>query len=351
MGKNGQNTERRYITGSAVLLILSLGAQTLARTVPGFGNLYAKFVYPLIVGSIGRFSGLFPFAVVEFSAYVLLFYCLLYGIRHIREGKRLLIRGLFLIACLFFLFTFHCGINYYRTPFSKTSGLEVKKSSSEELKSLCLQLTLIVNGLSEAGVNEHLDTGLVKSESVKAMQKLGETYPALSGYYPQPKPFLISQYFSIQQLCGQYMPFTVEATYNRFMPDYNIPHTVCHELSHLRGFMREDEANFIGYLACIGSDNEAFRYSGYLTGWVYATNALAKTDAIAYQEICHLLDQRAWEDLRHNNEFWRRYEGKAAEVANQMNNTYLKMNSQSDGVKSYGRMVDLMLAYDRTKER
>ena len=50
------------------------------------------------------------------------------------------------------------------------------------------------------------------------------------------------------------------------MPYYNIPHTICHELSHLKGFMREDEANFIGYLACIGSDSPDFRYSGYLTG-------------------------------------------------------------------------------------
>ena len=32
------------------------------------------------------------------------------------------------------------------------------------------------------------------------------------------------------------------------MPFYNIPHTICHELSHLKGYMREDEANFIGYL-------------------------------------------------------------------------------------------------------
>ena len=133
------------------------------------------------------------------------------------------------------------------------------------------------------------------------------------------------------------------------MPDYNIPHTVCHELSHLRGFMREDEANFIGYLACIGSDNEGFRYSGYLTGWIYATNALAKADQEAYWEICGQLSEKAWEDLRHNNEFWGKYEGKTAEVSNRMNDTYLKLNSQSDGVNSYGRMVDLMLAYARSK--
>ncbi len=349
MEKRGKSTDKKLIISSAVLLISSFTFQILARTVSGIGDWYAKLIYPVMVGSIGRLSGLFPFAVVEFLSYALILYCLVYGIRHFREGKRLLIRILFLIGCLFFLFTFHCGINYYRTPFSKTSGLEMKKSSEEELKNLCLSLTEIVNGMCKEGINEQVETAVVKKESVKAMRKLGETYPELSGYYPQPKPLILSQYFSVQQLCGQYSPFTIEATYNRSMPDYNIPHTVCHELSHLRGFMREDEANFIGYLACIGSDNEAFRYSGYLTGWVYATNALSKTDLVSYREICHLLDQKAWDDLRDNNEFWGRYEGKAAEVSNKMNNTYLKMNSQSDGVKSYGRMVDLMLAYARTR--
>ena len=266
MGIRGKNRDKKLIAASAILLILSFAFQIIARKVPGFGDQYAEFIYPLLVGTIGRFFDLFPFAVVEFFAYALILYCIGYGIRHFRKGTRLLIRALFLAACLFSLFTFNCGINYYRTPFSKTSGLPVKKSSEDELISFCLQLTEIIDGMCEEGITEHVNTSLVKTESVKAMAKLGETYPDLSGYYPEPKPYLLSQYFSVQQLCGQYSPFTVEATYNCSMPDYNIPHTVCHELSHLRGFMREDEANFIGYLACIGSDNEAFRYSGYLTG-------------------------------------------------------------------------------------
>jgi hypothetical protein len=109
--------------------------------------------------------------------------------------------------------------------------------------------------------------------------------------------------------------------------------------------MREDEANFIGYLACVGSDNQAFRYSGYLTGWVYAGNALARVDMDAYVELSDRLSLQAKIDLQQNNEFWDRYEGKVAEASTKMNDTYLKANSQTDGVKSYGRMVDLMLAY------
>ena len=87
------------------------------------------------------------------------------------------------------------------------------------------------------------------------------------------------------------------------MTPYNIPHTICHELSHLKGFMREDEANFIGYLACIRSDDPMFRYSGYLTGWIYAGNALAKADVESYSQFYGELDQRQFRIWRRIPDF------------------------------------------------
>ena len=349
MGGIGRNKDRRLLAASGLLFAVSLLLQILARKVPGFGDWYARRVYRIMVGSMGRLSGMFPFVLVEAATFLFILYAVYYVFIHRREGKRILIRAVILVTGLFFLFTLNCGINYYRKPFSSYSGLEVRKSSLKELKDLCLQLTADVNQLCGDGIKGETDRKVLGKESVKAMKGLGETYPELAGYYPPPKSLIWSYFFSVQQLCGQYSPFTVEATYNRSRPEYNIPHTVCHELSHLRGFMREDEANFIGYLACIGSEDEGVRYSGNLTGWIYATNALAKADQEAYWEICGQLSERAWEDLRYNNEFWGKYEGKTAEVSNRMNDTYLKLNSQSDGVNSYGRMVDLMLAYARAK--
>lgn len=348
LGKeNGQRTERRILAASAVMFAISLLFQLLARLVPGFGGWYAVTVYPVIVATLGRIFGVFPFSVVEIGIYVLIAVSVWYVVTHLKRGRKILVRALFLLTGAFFLFTLNCGINYYRRPFSSYLNLEVRQSSKEELVELCTTLTEQVNLYCEEGVTASMKIREANREGVLAMRKLGERYTELAGFYPKPKPLACSYVFSVQQLCGEYSPFTVEANYNREMPDYNIPHTVCHELSHLRGFMREDEANFIGYLACIGSDSPAYRYSGYLTGWVYATNALAKTDMEAYGKVCDLLDERAWKDLRENNEFWARYDGKAAEVSNQLNDTYLKINSQTDGVKSYGRVVDLMLAYSR----
>lgn len=355
--KNGENrradrakldqADRRLLFWAACLFGVSLAVQLLARAVPDFGEWYAVHVYRLIVDIVGRLSGIFPFSLVEILAYILIGTSVWYAVTHRKRLKKVLVRALFLLTGIFFLFTMNCGVNYYRNPFSSYLNLEVRKSSKEELIQLCTELTEEVNRYCEEGVGAAMKARAAKSEGVAAMRRLGAQYPQLSGYYPKPKSLAWSYFFSVQQLCGQYSPFTVEANYNGAMPDYNIPHTICHELSHLRGFMREDEANFIGYLACIGSDSQEYRYSGYLTGWVYATNALAKTDMEAYMELCGLLDERAWTDLRENNEFWARYEGKAAEVSNQLNDTYLKINNQADGVKSYGRVVDLMLAYAR----
>ena len=64
----------------------------------------------------------------------------------------------------------------------------------------------------------------------------------------------------------------MEANYNNIMNITNKPFTMCHELAHTHGYIYEDEANIIGYLACISSDDAFFRYSGYLGLLNYVNN-------------------------------------------------------------------------------
>ena len=356
----------------AISLVLAAASAVLgacARMVPGFAHTYSITVYPVLVNTIGRFSSIFPFSLSEAGLYLAAVFCILNLLFLIKKPLAALSRLFFLACLLLFLYTADCGINYYRTPFSYEAGMVMEQSSTEELYSLCLFLTEQINStLTETDHSGDALKGLYPGqtedtplpsaamlrelgmEGVKSMKGLGTAYPQLSGYYPYPKPLMNPRLLSIQQLCGIYSPFTIEANYNREMPYYNIPHTICHELSHLKGFMREDEANFIGYLACIGSDSPDFRYSGYLTGWVYAGNALAKADLEAYYGLYGRLAPEAARDLAWNNQFWDRFDGKVAEASTQLNDRYLKANNQEDGVRSYGRMVDLMLAYYRDSQ-
>lgn len=347
-GRNRKNREIMLLLAGGGLLIASAVLQVLARKTGWFGQWYAQWVYPWLSGTLARFFGLLPFPVGELLLDFLLIFCVFYGFCHLGQWKKLVSGTLFLISLLFFIYTVNCGINYYRRPFSDYLEYRAGRYSEKELEELLRWLTERVNAAyTETGRQERRK---VQNEAMKAMEKLGEQYPQLAGYYPKPKPVLFSRLLSIQQLSGIYSPFTVEANYNAEMTPYNIPHTACHELSHLRGFMREDEANFIGFLACIGAEAQEYRYSGYLMGWIYAGNALESVAHEAYAGYWDMLRPEVQEDLRENTAFWDRFDTKVSKAAETLNNTYLKANSQSDGVRSYGRAVDLMLAWYQTEE-
>lgn len=328
---------------------------------------YAVHIYPVIVGTTGRVFGIFPVSVAEALLYVMIFLVLAGAVR---LGIRLAVKkggkaeaahyfsGLWLTASiLFLLYTLNCGINYQRKSFSENEGIVTEVYSAEELQEICEILTQDVNTYAEKVDRDNdgimvLD-GSERSLAVEAMHRLGEHYEGMAGYYPKPKALAGSWLLSVQNLSGIYAPFTVEANYNNDMVDYNIPFTACHELSHLRGFMQEEEANFIAYLACMESDEPEFRYSGSMLAWIHCTNALRREDINAWSEVRERLSESVLSDLQANSKFWSSYEGKAAEVSEQINDHYLKANGQSDGVKSYGRMVDLLAAYlkERIEER
>lgn len=342
--------------------LITVMLQLLARKTTWFGTWYTRNIYPIYVNTIGRLMSVVPVSVVEFGLYILILWVLWITLSSVYKTVKKQERGFILFgrwihkilttaAVLLMVYTMTCGINYYAISFSAMEGFSVRKSSVEELEELCRYLVDQVNeAAKELSVEDGcmLLTADMGEETVKAMQAAGEKYPSLAGYYPQPKPVTVSWILSVQQLSGIYSPFTIEANYNREMTDYNIPATACHELSHLKGFAREDEANFIAYLACTASDNPEFNYSGAMLAYIHANNALYGAGEVElYREIRDSLCDTAKRDLIANSAFWDQYEGKVAEVSTQVNNSYLQLNNQSDGVKSYGRVVDLLLAMMR----
>ncbi|MDO4473697.1 MAG: DUF3810 domain-containing protein [Eubacteriales bacterium] len=353
-----KNYFRKFMYG-AVFFAASFLLLLLARQNREWSEWYATHVYRDIVDVIGRVSGCFPFSVVEMLLYLVIVISVVNIARIVAavvrkkdwkdRTKEVFTHVWVFASVLSLLYTLNCGINYQRKTFSELEGLEMSSYSVEELKMVCQILTDDVNTYTDViNRNEQgvmiLD-GHEKEQASEAMEKLGEIYPEFAGEYPLPKPLAGSWILSVQNLTGVYSPFTVEANYNNDMTDYNKPFTMCHELSHLRGFMEEKEANFIGYLACMESDEAAFRYSGSLLGWIYCTNVLYKVDYDAYQEVRGELSEKALNDLIANSRFWASYDGTVARVSESINDGYLKANGQEEGVEGYDRMVDLMVAY------
>jgi len=178
----------------------------------------------------------------------------------------------------------------------------------------------------------------------QAYQKLAREFPELKSRFALPKPVLLSRELPYTDIEGIFIPFTMEPNVNVDMPDSGLLSAACHEAAHAQGFAREDEANFLSYLACMASGDPELEYSGTMLALTTSMNSLATYDGEAFKKIASTYSKGVNNDLDYEASYWRQFQGPVAETENKVNNAYLKSNKQADGVQSYGRMVDLLLA-------
>ena len=311
------------------------------------------------------------------------------------SGFRRFSRGFFrffawtmLVVCL--IMTLNCIILYHASPFSKRYfGEDDGEYTPLELVTMYNMVAEECNRLAEVmerdesgmviytgadgteisrrdGENWSRGLGCMADEARELMQGLGTVYPQLGGWYPRPKAMVFSDFMSQQYMQGYYFPFSMEANYNDVMHILNIPSTMCHELAHLKGFIYEDEANFIGYLACVRSENAFFRYAGYLRVLNYLYNdiyELEKENPDTFAETVAeiqpvVVSERVWKDnVFVSDEEWERINGKVlidTEVVDKAADVFidvnLKVNGVSDGKVSYSRVVKLLLQYYRLQQ-
>jgi hypothetical protein len=329
-------------------------------------NVYSRRIYPVLSQAWGFLFGLFHFSVIEILLYLaVLFVAFLLGftiVRMIPRPYRIyrlarLIVGMALAAvALYAFFIGIWGLNYHRMPLANRLGWTTRASSAQELTALCEELILRANAVRETlaeDANGVVDPGLAKEEILgmipDAYDKLSQRFEWVSGSYSAPKPVLASGRLCYTQITGVFSPFTIEANVNVAVPYPLLGSTAAHEAAHQRGFAREDEANFMSYLACEASGDPYLEYSGLLLAVIYSMNALYSADTDVHRELYGLYCDGIRRDLQANSDFWDRYKGRVAETSTQINNTYLQSNKQADGVKSYGRMVDLLLAERRNR--
>ena len=346
---------------AAVIGLAAAGVLAASRYSQDFADWFCFHVYPVFSGIGSRVCGVLPFSVGEI--FVALFILgvlagLVFLIIHVKKhrGQRwlALLGGLswagIAAAVLFFAVTFNCLVGYSRTPFSSYSGLALREYTAEELREYAAYLIGEANSCAELveldGEGRPVKPDSFNKLAVGAMSSLGAEYPVLDTYYPQPKAVIVSPVMSNFNLAGIYFPVTVEANYNQAMPVSSQGFTACHELSHLSGFIREDEANFIAFIACRESGDPYFRYSGYLGALTYTMNAYyGVADREDYTELYSSICETIRSEYAYRNSYWAQFEKKATfQAATAVNDAYLKANNQTDGTRSYGRVVDLLLA-------
>ncbi len=326
----------------------------------GFSDFFNRYISSVIRAVMAYVTRLIPFSAAEFL--LLLSPCLFiaavsYGVKKYTDTWRdVFIYCLTLISVLSLILSiFALGFApaYRGTTLDKKLGIDRREVSAAELYQTASILSkkideeasnVIFNPDSGSSVMPY-GYGEMNDKLIAAYDKACDKYAFVQRLDSKLKPVMLSELMSYTHITGIYTFFTGEANLNVAFPDYSLPYTAAHELSHQRGIAREDEANFMAFLVCMESSDPYIRYCGYINLYEYVVNALYKASpALYYQAISELAPQ-ALREMNAYAEFSQKYSGSVAgEVSGAVNNTFLIIQG-TEGTKSYGMVVDLAVAY------
>ncbi|MCY3002090.1 MAG: DUF3810 domain-containing protein [Planctomycetota bacterium] len=332
--------------------------------------LYSRGMYPWIRSVQSAVSGLSPWSVGELVLVALLAFVIVRGVLLVRaiarrEERRLerLLRDLLgfvrLSSWIWVVYVFTWAFHYARLPYAHGTGLDVRPAEVGELEAAAREWLERAREL-RATLKEDtkgvvaLDTDLanLRVKLAAAYERAGALDERLAGPAPAVRNALASPLMTLGGISGIYWPFTGEPHVNSLPPAPQRLFSALHEVAHERGFAREDEANYIAVHVGSTSGDTELAYSVSLMAYLNLHRSLLASDP---EKAVQLAKERP-EGLRRDStaiaEFWKP-KSKAAErvreVSTTMNDTYLKAQGQVHGVKSYGRMVDLLLAERRAR--
>lgn len=331
-------------------------------------TVYSRTIYPVISSILASLTSLVPLSVAEVLIVVLpVLFLLILVIRLIRVAMadlalkhyyRLRFYSFIISLGIFtgiMLNAFYCvwGLNYLREPLAYTLNLNVRERPVDELASVYTQLAQEAVELRSYVDEDYNGIYTVSNLNdgyksvVLAYRKLGESNSVFDKAVYKAKSVALSEIMSKLGIAGIYIPFTGEMNLNVNQPDLYILADAAHETAHYMGFAREDEANFLAFYVSQFSDDASLRYSATMLALVNCGNKLVEKDPELYYSIRGAIFTEGMErDLEEYRNYYNTYDKTVTKsVSNNMNDAYLKHNGLDDGINSYGRMVDLILAY------
>ncbi len=362
-----------YWYGVGILVLILIVLNLFSWFNSEFCDWYTEYVFPLWLNTYGRFTALFPFSFGEVLLMIGIFLAviallawipmLIVRRRRTAPGVYFGIRSFyrfFLIVVLdvAIVMTLNCFTMYHCTPLDPNPEVATRQYEAEDIGKLFLYIVNTSNELAETFERDEHGDILVNYDKMEdtciaAMKKLGKRYPKLDGWYPHTKTISKSDLMSQSYTSGVYFPFSLEANVNGIMYIANYPEVICHELSHLRGYIYEDEANFLAFAACMESGDPFLQYSaclgvlGYLSDLVYSNEELAlfydypPLSELVIHDYCFLKPE-AWEKVEEDAII---DTDTVDKVTDTFTDTTLQINGVESGILSYSEVVGLLLEY------
>ena len=340
----------------AVALVLLMVFSYYPRAVERY---YCEGFYPVVCHVLHPVFNLFPFSVGDLL-YIAVIAWLIYALfRLIRQcfKKEFKSAGIFLLKIIIgvqtgvLIFYLFWGMNYFRPSAGELLNLRDTGYTTADLKAVTTMLIDSANACRARVTPPDFaqSNSSIYRAAVQAVTRLSAGSASFRTYSPGIKPSMLTPLLNYMGTSGYFNPFTSEAQMNYQMPVFDRPVVACHEMSHQMGYGTEDEANFAGFLAGIGSNDRLLRYSAYHLAVDEFMHALRYRDSSANKALKPRVSPAVHNDFKIERAYWLAYEGKLDILSGIFYDKFLKVNNQPQGLGTYNRMVLLVMALYKEK--
>lgn len=357
----------------AFLLLLALVLHFLGYFPMAVENWYSTGIYKGISATLRVLTKWVPFSIGD-CLYILFIISLLTGfVRFILRFKQsgwsrsvLMLQAISLlnkILWIYIVFRLLWGLNYNRLGIEYQLKLSKKSYDTEEVIGLSNRLIDSLNACRKRLADSVLPQPPL--DSIFRMAGIGyarawDEYSFLNYSHRSIKPSLFNSLADWVGFTGYYNPFTGEAQVRTDVPKLVLPFVACHEIAHQLGYASESEANMVGFLAALASEDPFFRYSAYNEIFSYAQREelymlAADKDSVRFQQVIELnrerMDTLVRKDRQQVRDFFLQRQHKTSTALNNLYDQYLRINNQDAGLKSYDEVIGWLIAYNKKYEK
>ena len=234
------------------------------------------------------------------------------------------------------------GWNYDRAPIEARTVYDASRITPRAVDALRARAIAAMNRLAplaHARATTPLDLAALYADWVPVVQAGGDAWEPLTG---APKPTLADPFMAATGTSGYINPLALDVHLASDLLWFERPFDLSHEWSHVAGYAREDEANFLAIVSCTRSNDPVVQYSGWLELFLYlpARRRVISEETFRASKYGRISTAMRERNRRHinislANFSWRTY------------NTYFKSNHVASGVQNYNEVTRLYLGIPR----
>lgn len=256
------------------------------------------------------------------------------------------------LSIAYFIFHLFWGMNYYRLPINEKLDFKIEYTKVE-LIDFTLNMVKYTNYLqlrltkdSTLAVQLPYPKGEIFQKTLDSYNQAAPIFDGFAYERPSLKASLYSTPLTYMGYGGYLNPFTNEAQVNAIVPKLRLPSISAHEIGHQIGYSSESATNFIGLVVTYCNEDPYFKYGALTHILAYCLSDLKARDASAFEMVMKDLNPGTKKNYQQLRAFWEAYQNPAEPIFKSLFDTFLKANSQEQGIESYNAVVGLLINFN-----